>query len=310
MNHSILPEAYHGYGAGNLDADPRFVRPAVQASLSAGSARFSAGFDGFEASRLLQLNGGAPHMRLQPESPAIRAGVNGADMGYDVSPKRDAHGLPETSTSATERHRDSRWHRYRRLQIRLVRTRQRHQQLERERESQQPIQLSGLASPGTYTLEVIRKNSLGIWQDASQPTRGHGSSMQMPPRVCGSARNPGAQCWRRTRSVGRFCGCVELFNESAEPIDLTGCGSPIRRQIRAVHFLPPGTILGGGGYLVVWSGMPSPASACDWASVESRGRRHLSVGQTSERGAAAGFLDLRPQLPTTRLGGLPEQDGR
>jgi hypothetical protein len=33
----------------------------------------------------------------------------------------------------------------------------------------EPIQLTGLAD-GTYTVEVIRKNSQGVWQDESQPS--------------------------------------------------------------------------------------------------------------------------------------------
>ena len=260
VNNSILPEAYHGYGAGNLDADPRFVRPTIQASLSSDSARFSAGFDGFEASRFLQLNGGAPDMRLQPESPAIRAGANGADMGYDVSSKATLTGLPETSTSATSvtvtvDGTDIAGYRYR-----LVGPGNVTNNWSAERESQQPIQLSGLASPGAYTLEVIRKNSLGIWQDASQPTSGTWFiDANAAPRVRLSeilAHNAGAA----PDPSGGFADAVELFNESAESIDLDGMRLSNSTANPGQFIFPPGTILGGGGYLVVWSGMPSPAS--------------------------------------------------
>jgi len=78
--------------------------------------------------------------------------------------------------------------------------------------------------------------------------------MQMPPRVCGSARILAHNAGAAPDPSGGCADAVELFNESAEPIDWTGCGLSNSTANPGQFIFPAGTILGGGGYLVVCPG--------------------------------------------------------
>ncbi|HUU92612.1 MAG TPA: lamin tail domain-containing protein, partial [Phycisphaerae bacterium] len=132
VNRSIVDAAWHGYGTGNLEADPRLADPA--------GGDFS----------------------LLPGSPAIGAGALGLDMGYDVA----AGAAIRTDVPALTYLADATFdvggpgivaYQY---------------QLDgggwsAEQTVGTPIVLSGLGDAQDHTLEVIGKSSAGAWQEAA-----------------------------------------------------------------------------------------------------------------------------------------------
>jgi len=101
VNNSIMPAAFHHYGSGNLDADPRFVSPTNRSELSASMPRFSTGFEGFDASPYLLETGAVPDIHLAPGSAAIGTGFNGVDMGFYVCTNASLSGIPASPTLET-----------------------------------------------------------------------------------------------------------------------------------------------------------------------------------------------------------------
>lgn len=116
-----------------------------------------------------------------------------------------------------------------------------------------PISLSGLAN-GTNTVSVIGKNTLGIWQDVTNATvRSWVVNTTWPAVRLNEilARNDSA-----FNHSGTFPDAIELFNEGAASVDLSGLrltddpGSPNK------FTFPASTSLAAGARLVVLANNP------------------------------------------------------
>lgn len=134
VNHSLLSAEWHDFGVGNIDADPLFVE----------------GHDDFA---------------LKTNSPPIGAGPCGLDMGALVPEGAAICGEPDQLTSRTEvtlfvggpgithykyRLEDGPW--------------------SQERPVDVPIQLNNLRDGESYFVQVVGKNSAGVWQSLNNPT--------------------------------------------------------------------------------------------------------------------------------------------
>ncbi len=376
VNNSILPAVYHRFGAENLDADPQFVRPSIAGRVSASAARFGAGFDGFDAPAFLSVNTGAPDLRLQPGSPAIASGFNGADIGYAVSSNATITGIPaeptaQTSATAIVGGTDLAGYKYRligpgnmtsdwsaeRASARQVASitvsngiatasvpghgyaeGDRVQVWGAQEEAHngefaifgitpdtfqyavagssaneplpggvlcrklEPIQLSDLV-PGTYTLEVIRKNALGLWQPFDQPTTATWTAdpAAAPPIRLNEvlahnlAAVPGPS--------GTYPDAVELLNEGMTPLDLGGMQLSESAPTAGLFTFPPGTILGPGESVVVWGGPAAPGADLHLGFELSRQGATLHLRDAPARGGR--LLDsvrFGPQLPDHSIG--------
>ncbi|MBN1807334.1 MAG: hypothetical protein JW837_18960 [Sedimentisphaerales bacterium] len=134
VNRSLISEAWHYLGTGNIDADPAFVDPNND-------------------------------FHLQAFSPAIGSGPCGLDMGAFVPAGAAIYGEPEELTYHTDatllvggpgithyifRLNDGPWS----------------DQLPVET----PIELKNLLDGQSYTVYIIGKNSAGVWQSTENPT--------------------------------------------------------------------------------------------------------------------------------------------
>ncbi len=84
VRHTLLPADFHAGGEGNIEADPRLVRPTVERAVVASLAQFGAGWEGIAGLDTMAEAGFLPDLRLAPESPARGAGENGVDLGSQV----------------------------------------------------------------------------------------------------------------------------------------------------------------------------------------------------------------------------------
>jgi hypothetical protein len=134
VNHSIIPEAWHHLGTGNIDSDPLFIDPNNE-------------------------------FHLQTSSPAISTGSCGLDMGAYVPGGAAICGEPDELTYLTEakllvggpgithymyRVNEDQW--------------------SQELSVDVPVELTNLLNGQSYTVYVIGKNSAGIWQSEENPT--------------------------------------------------------------------------------------------------------------------------------------------
>lgn len=115
----------------------------------------------------------------------------------------------------------------------------------------QPIQLTGLAS-GTYQVEVVRKNSQGVWQSTAAPTvskswtvNGTWPDLQINEVLA----------WNATAVpvAGKYPDLIELYNRGGVSVDLSGMGISDRLDDAKKYVFAPGTYLGAGQYLVLYA---------------------------------------------------------
>jgi hypothetical protein len=136
---TIVPSQWHYLGTGNIDADPLFTNPA------------------------------GDDYSLQPISPAIGTGINGLDVGAAVPPGAWVAGEPAVITDSTEASLTVAGPGIRYYKYRLVDNETRGNW---SQETTLPINggdvgtihLTGLQDGHTYRVEVLGKNSAGLWQ--------------------------------------------------------------------------------------------------------------------------------------------------
>jgi len=115
----------------------------------------------------------------------------------------------------------------------------------------EPIQLTGLAS-GTYQVEVIRKNSQGIWQDTARPTvsrswtiNGMWPDLQISEILA-----------KNTTAVpvgGAYPDLVELYNRGGMRLNLAGMSLTDDPAAPRKYVFPTGTYIEAGQYLVLYA---------------------------------------------------------
>jgi hypothetical protein len=150
VNRSLLPSQWHQFGVGNIDADPLFV------------------------------DTGGGDFQLKDDSPAIGTGPCGLDMGAMVPEGAAICGEPDAVTYRTDAilsvggpgithykywFGDGPW--------------------SQELPVDVPIELANLTNGESYIVDVVGKNSAGLWQSEGDPTasrawtRGHGRSIYL-----------------------------------------------------------------------------------------------------------------------------------
>jgi hypothetical protein len=378
VNNSIIPAAFHHYGAGNIDADPCFVSPTNKFDLSASMPRFSTGFEGFDSSPYLLETGAVPDMHLAAGSAAIGTGFNGVDMGFYVSTNASLAGVPasptlETNVTVTVAGTDIYGYRYRLVgpgftngwseplaQVKpvasIVRSgstatvtvlahgygdgdvievfgaaREAYNGLfavfnvtpntfsytvagtppdqlppcDIKCRKPEPIHLHGLAN-GQYILEVIRQNSLGVWQsEASATTATWTVANGSPGRVVLNevlARNVSA-----LTNGGAFPDAIELYNPGGQAVDLSLMGLSDDQANRFKYIFPLGAWLDAGQYLVVFADtdMGAPGFHLGFKLNQDGESLYLSA-PAGAGGAILDSVSFGLQLPDLSVGRLAD----
>ncbi len=225
VSRSILPGPLPAgaSGSGNSLNDPRFVN--YPAPLTTETIR------------------GA--LALRPGSPARGTGPNGLDMGALVPAGASVSGVPRSPT----------FHTSATLTIGGPGiTHYKHQidggSWSAETPVSEPIKLSGLAN-GAHTLAVIGKNSAGRWQSEGEAASRAWTVDTAYARLLINevlAKNVAA-----VPHGENFPDLIELYNESAGSIDLSGMGLTDVEANKYKFTFPKGTALASEGYLILYA---------------------------------------------------------
>jgi hypothetical protein len=180
--------------------------------------------------------------RLQPGSPAVGRGPNGADMGAAVSAGVTVSGVPAATTNqsvVTLAIGGAGMEAYR-YQVNDG-------PVSSERSVTVPIVLSGLTS-GTYEVRVWGRDVLGSWQ--AEPTVTPTWTVDpfvVTVRINEVLADNQASYARR----GVYRDAVELYNFGGQSINLQGYSLSDRADAPRSYVFPAGTILRAGEYLVL-----------------------------------------------------------
>ncbi len=189
--------------------------------------------------------------RLRPGSAAKASGQNGWDRGAIVPSGVSLAGEPATITASSD--------------ATLVvggpglthyRFRVNQQPWSDERPIETPIVLTALPN-GTYQVEVVGRNSAGLWQSLDRPTQSR--SWTVDRLAFGLRLNEILAANRTTLNVaGEYPDMVELYNAGNEVVDLSGMSLTDNEEIPRKFVFPPNSQIAAGQYLLVTSGPSSP----------------------------------------------------
>ena len=235
VNHSIIPGSTVYPGVGNSNLDPHLLNTA-------------------------NVTDPRLDFRLQSGSPASGTGPNGADMGGIVPAGASISGVPVGATTQTGltlnvSGPDIYAYKWRLNNVPWS------AEIARPLPTfpgnafpaVPPIVLAGLAN-GTYAVQVIVKNSAGLWQDPSQAVTS--SSWTVNTALAGHVRinEVLAANVATLSSGGQYPDLVELYNDGGAPVALAGLSLTDDPAMPRKFVFPAGTpALGPGQYLVVYA---------------------------------------------------------
>ncbi|HYW81508.1 MAG TPA: lamin tail domain-containing protein, partial [Thermoguttaceae bacterium] len=264
VDNSILPAEHHGLGQGNLDVNPYIVDAMSDAHLRAISA-------------------------------AIGAGPNGLDMGAYVSAGASIGGTPPAVTHRTDatltidgpvitayRYRvdGSPWS----ASIPVA----------------SPIELSGLAN-GSHQVDVIGMNYAGTWQDEADPTIAEWTVDTAHQRLLLNevlAVNTSAVAHEGTQP-----DLIEIYNDSASPIDLSGMSISDDPLLPQKFVFPANTILAAESYLVLYADSETDTSGIHLGfSLDGDGEGVYLFDTPANGSAELDSIEFGIQLPNLSIG--------
>lgn len=219
-------------GSGNFIADPQLVNT---------------------SSNAVSVTGFREALALKSGSIASGRGPNGIDLGAGVPAGASISGEPASPTALTQASLTVAGPAISHYKFRLDSG-----AWSAERSIQQPLLLTGLPV-GLHQVEVLGRTLDGDWQSESTPTR------SLPWEV----RNdlPGVRfseiMARNDRTLqidGEFPDWVELANPSPNAMNLSGYGLTTDTEDPYRFTFPAGTLLPGGGWIVLLGGKGSGAN--------------------------------------------------
>lgn len=165
-----------------------------------------------------------------------------------------------------------------------------------------PISLTGLANGSSNLVYVIGRNEAGFWQDTNSATISR-------PWIVNTA-------WSRVRlneilvrndsavnHQGTYPDLIELFNEGATAVDLSGLRLTDDPTNPDKFTFPAGVTLGAGSYLVVYANNPDGTPGLHAGfSLDQNGEGVFLYDRTSSGGALLDSVTFGPQLTDLSIG--------
>jgi hypothetical protein len=162
------------------------------------------------------------------------------------------------------------------------------------------ITLSGLGN-GTNRVAVIGKNSDGFWQDPTNATLVSWVVNTSWPAVRLNeilARNDSA-----VNHSSTYPDIIELYNESATPVDLSGMRLTDDPASPSKFTFPPNTSLGGRSYLAVYANNPDATPGFHTGfSLNQDGEGVYLFNRVADGGALLDSVTFGLQLPNLSIG--------
>ena len=184
-----------------------------------------------------------------------------------------------------------------------------------ERPVGEPIQLGALTN-GVYQVRILGKNSAGTWQVDALPASGE-QPINLPEPVLPTT----SRVWRVDRAYARlelsevlarntawptndaFPDLVELHNESATPVDLSGLRLASTPTATGGFTFPDGTTLAADGYLVLLADAdPTTPGTHLGFGLKQSGESLYLLDRVSRGGTVLDSVSFGPQLPDFSIG--------
>ncbi|MBN2476320.1 MAG: lamin tail domain-containing protein [Pirellulales bacterium] len=269
---NIMPAAYHVYGTGNLDEDPRLADPTVG------------------------------DFHLLPGSPAVAAGPNGQDMGAMVPGGPSIAGEPPATTAQTAATLTVGG-----PGIAAYRYRVNGGVWSSETPVASPIVLTGLAD-GDYTVEVQGKNRANVWQDEADASVSQTWAVDTSPLPLRVRINEVLAI--NTAAVeheGTYPDLIELYNAGPNAVDLAGMSlsdnSPNPAKYVFPSSRPAETTIPAGGYLVVYADNDTGTSGLHLGfALDGDGEAVLLYDTAANGGALLDSVEFGMQLADLSIG--------
>jgi hypothetical protein len=164
----------------------------------------------------------------------------------------------------------------------------------------QPIHLTGLTN-GTYVVSAIKKNSMGVWQDANQPTMAAWTVDTAASRLIINE----ILALNHTTLIqgGTSPDLVELYYDGPTAINLSGMSLSDDPLVPVKYVFPPDVRMNPGDYLVLFadSDMASPGIHLGFALGGDGGQLHLYRADGHEIDSVV-FGHQVPDLSIGRVG--------
>ena len=172
------------------------------------------------------------------------------------------------------------------------------------REVGEPIVLTNLPHGSTNRVEVLGADAQNQWQPASEPTRS--TSWVVRTNWPGVRIN---EVLANNRSAvpheGTFPDAIELYNETDQPVDLSGLRLTDNPARPSKFTFPTGTVLPPQSYLVVWANAPDGTSGLHTGfALDQDGEGVYLFDRASRGGALLDQVTFGLQLPDLSVGRL------
>jgi len=267
--------------------------------------------------------------RLRPGSPAQGTGPNGIDRGALVPAGASVAGEPPPTTWRTNalltvagpgvtHYRYSVWTAAPPVTPGAPVTEFARTALSEEQPVSVPLAIEGLTN-GVYRVEVIGKNSAGVWQVSSLAPPGEAEAPVGQPQPVPATLSAvwtvdtGYRALRLNELLAKndqavlhgedYPDLVELYNDSPVAHDLSGLGLTTAPDRPHRFTFPPGTILAAEGYLVVYADADLAAPGLHLGFALNQSGEGLYLFDRADRGGA--LLDavvFGRQLPDLSVG--------
>jgi hypothetical protein len=165
-----------------------------------------------------------------------------------------------------------------------------------------PIELSN-SGEGTQTISVIGKNSANVWQSETSPTVRAWNVNPAWPAV--RINEVLAQNNSAVNHFGTFPDLIELYNEGAGAVDLSGMRLSDNPNNPNKFTFPNGTVLGAGQYLVLYANNPDGTPGIHLGfSLDRKGEGVYLYDRAASGGGLLDSVEFGLQLPDFSIGRL------
>ena len=210
------PETIMSLGTGNFTADPLFVSPEGD-------------------------------FHLKQSSPAIGVGSGGIDLGAYVPYQAAITGEPGPTTWKTEAELNIGG-----VGITDYMYRVNGSTWSDERPVSLPVSMAGLTAGQSYTVEVIGKSYMGIWQSDTEPTVSETWTIDTEWKHL-AINEILAHNIEIANTDGTYPDMIELYYDGAEPFDLAGMSLKQDPADTGQYVFEANTIIEPGQYLVIYA---------------------------------------------------------
>jgi hypothetical protein len=165
-----------------------------------------------------------------------------------------------------------------------------------------PIQLTALTN-GTYTVQVVKKNSAGFWQADAEATNSKTWTVSV------TASRVVINEVMALRS-GNQPDLIELFNDGASARDISGMSITDDPTKPAKFVFPAGTTIPAGGYLILTAGDADGSAGIHTGfALDKDGEGVYLYNTTASGGAQVDAITFGAQLADYSIGRLPDGAG-